>query len=538
MMQTNDNKRNQLEKPSSYESFLADVSFYGGDLNETFITKADLVNKTYSIKWQLANLSTRGRTTDLTRLYNLGLSYKNTHILLMVFKYWAKVMAAGTTESRMGAVCNIIRTYGIKIISDANFLRANYGQLTLSNKKNLNTLFLVLHDIFLYEEYKIQRDWCKDNLPSEKINPHDPVNGAYSDTEFNAYMDKALIDISLRRNAWLTKKNSTEFLNYSAAISRSIALISSRRAAQLCQCKICDVQNYGIDNEDIHIDQKIISILFHRSKINNSGFRSHPEGDVFPFSGIFSQIIVIYLADYKILLKKYCDTFKVDFQQVPWDCYPLFPDISSIKSKKDLISPNIHTDLFHRNLASILNSARKSNFSINRVRHSTITRGMESGLSNPELARLTGVTIPAVRNYKDLTPQSREMINDKFSKKILLEQSFNWTIKEYNEHFNKVYTDELGQNLGGIKNDIGCNTCTKKLGAPLGCYACGANLFVPFIEGDHKSQLTKAQAKKNFLVDTGGNNHQIFEIDMIIKRIKQVITEQKALKKSRSNLNE
>ncbi|WP_350671126.1 hypothetical protein, partial [Pseudoalteromonas sp. CAL494-MNA-CIBAN-0108] len=76
-------------------------------------------------------------------------------------------------------------------------------------------------------EYKIQRDWCKDNLPSEKINPHDPVNGAYSDTEFNAYMDKALIDISLRRNAWLTKKNSTEFLNYSAAISRSIALISS-----------------------------------------------------------------------------------------------------------------------------------------------------------------------------------------------------------------------------------------------------------------------------------------------------------------------
>ena len=92
------------------------------------------------------------------------------------------------------------------------------------------------------------------------------------------------------------------------------------------------------------------------------------------------------------------------------------------------------------------------------------------------------------------------MIN--FPRKILLEQSFNWTIKEYNEHFNKVYTDELGQNLGGIKNDIGCNTCTKKLGAPLGCYACGANLFVPFIEGDHKSQLTKAQAKKNFLVDT------------------------------------
>ncbi|WP_350637137.1 hypothetical protein, partial [Pseudoalteromonas sp. GW168-MNA-CIBAN-0100] len=62
MIITTDNNRNQLETHTSFERFLAVVSFYGGDLNETFITKADLVNKTYSIKWQLANLSTRGRT--------------------------------------------------------------------------------------------------------------------------------------------------------------------------------------------------------------------------------------------------------------------------------------------------------------------------------------------------------------------------------------------------------------------------------------------------------------------------------------------
>lgn len=525
-MPTNHNKKSQLGLPSPYEKFLADISFYGGDLNEVFITKADLINKTYSERWQLANLSTRGLVTDLTRLYNLELGYKNTQMLLMVFKYWARTMAAGTTESRMGAVCIIIRKYGVKIISDANFLKASYGQLTTSYKKNLNTLFLVLHDIFLYKEFKIQRDWCKDNLPNEMINPHDPVNGAYSDTEFNAHIDRALIDVSVSRNAWLTNKDDTNFLKYSASICRTIALISGRRAAQLCQCKICDIHNYGINNDRIHINQTVISILFHKSKIRNAGLRSHPEGDVFPFSEMFSLIILNYLVDYKVLLKKYCDTFEVEFQELPWEYYPLFPDLLSLKCKSTLMCPNIHTDLLHRNLGSVITS---STFSISRVRHSTITRGMESGLSNPELARLTGVTIPAVRNYKDLTPQSRELINEKFCKNNLLSKSFSWTLKDYNEHFGKVYTDEFGQNLGGVKNEIGCNTCTKRLGAPLGCYACGANLFVPFIEGDHKSQLIKAQAKKDFLVNIGGNNHQLFEIDAIIKRIKQVITKQNTL---------
>ena len=73
---------------------------------------------------------------------------------------------------------------------------------------------------------------------------------------------------------------------------------------------------------------------------------------------------------------------------------------------------------------------------------------------------------------------------------------------------------------------MGCSSCSKKLGAPLGCYACGADLFVPFLEGDHKSQLIKAQAKKEFLEKNGANHHQTFEIDIIIRRIKQVIAVQ------------
>lgn len=505
---------------SPYKDFLADVSLNGGDLNATFMTKADLINKIYSKRWQLATLSTRGRTADLTRLYNLELGYEKTLLLLKVFKFWARTMAAGTTESRMGAVCSLIRKYGFQIISDAYFLKGSYTQLTTSHKKNLNTLFLVLHDIFDIKEFKTQRDWCKENLAEEKINPHDPVNGAYSDTEFYAHIDNALIDVSINRSTWLAKKEYTKFLAYSAAVCRTIALISSRRAAQLCQCKICDISSYGIDNDDIHIDQKLVSILFYKSKLNNSGFRATTEGDSFLFTEMFTQIITTYLAEYKALLKSYCETFNTELKQIPWECYPLFPDLLSIRSKNDLISPNMHSDLLHRNLGSILTS---STFSINRVRHSTITRGMELDLNNAQLARLTGVTIPAVKNYKDLTPQSRHLINERFSKNNLLDISFKWCRQDYNEHFDKIYTDELGRELGGVKKDAGCAGCTKKLGAPLGCYTCGADLFIPFIEADHQSQLIKAQAKQGFLKKAGANHHQLFEMKNIIKRILTII---------------
>ena len=297
-------------------------------------------------------------------------------------------------------------------------------------------------------------------------------------------------------------------------------MISSRRAAQLCQCKICDLSDYGINKDDIHIDQKLVSILFYKSKLNNSGFRATPEGDAFPFSEMFTQIIINYLSDYKALIKSYCEMFNTEFKQLPWECYPLFPKILSIKSKNDLLSPNIHSDLLHRNLGRIITS---TTFSINRVRHSAITRGMELDLNNAELARLTGVTIPAVKNYKDLTPQSRHLINERFSKHNLLDLSFKWSRQDYNEHFAKIYTDEFGREIGGVKKDLGCSGCTKKLGAPLGCYACGADLFIPFIEADHQSQLFKAQAKQSFLEKVGANHHQLFEIKNIIKRILAII---------------
>ncbi|MDH5924592.1 hypothetical protein L8R85_26825, partial [Vibrio splendidus] len=233
-----------------------------------------------------------------------------------------------------------------------------------------------------------------------------------------------------------------------------------------------------------------------------------------------------YLIDLKDMIKELCSEYDYSFDEVPWKYYPLFPDFVSMKSEADLKSPQLHNDSFHRSLGGT-STTTESKFSITRIRHTTATRGMEAGLNLIQIARLTGVTTAATRNYKDLTPQSRKLINKRFCKSELLKKSFGWSIAEYNDSFPKIHSDQYGNKVGGVKDEIGCRTCLKKLSAPLGCYSCGADLFVPFVDADHQVQLNKAIAKQKFLDATGANQHQIFEINVIIQRIKKVIEVQK-----------
>lgn len=523
---------------SPFELFLEDSKSKGQDINEVFVSRDEIVNRTYSERWSLSKISTRGKTANLSRLYDLEIGFEDTYLLLTVFKYWAKTLAAGSTESRIGVICKLISEHGLKIIRDSEYLKVIYGTLSKSRKKNLNYLFLVLSDTFMNVAFKDQREWVKDNLPKETVNPHNPVNGAYSDYEFNQKLDSVMAKIAKTREWWLIPHKSLNvgpkekytprsFKEYSTAILELLALISSRRVAQFNQCKISDVSLYGETDSDISIDSRLYSIRFFKAKENNSGFRGSPEGSSFPFSEEFSNILECYLVDYQKTLKNFCKKFEIEFDQLRWTDYPLFPDLNMSTSKEDLLKPSIHTEHLHRSFGTTLSDAV---FNISRVRHTVITRGMENGLNEGSLARLTGVTTAAINNYKDLTPESRRLINERFNKNGFISTAFCWNLNEYNEHFKIIHTDEFGQNLGGIEEDYACSKCSKKLGAPLGCYSCGADLFIPFIEGDHKSQLIKAKGKKNFLELTGANHHQMFEIDLIISRIELLIAKQQVLK--------
>ncbi|MFA0130806.1 hypothetical protein AB4440_00645 [Vibrio splendidus] len=519
------NVSNQEEK-SRHQLFLEQLEKHGGDSKEIFTTKQEYINETYGCRWKLSNTSTRGQSTDLNRVYNLDLSFTETQKLLRLFKLWAQTKAPGTTDSRIGVICKVIQNYGGDVIRDASYLKSIYGSLTLAYKKNINYLFYGLYEKLKIKSYKEHRKWAKDNLESEKINPHDPVNGAYSDYQYNEFIDFALTDLSIKRTRWQSEKTSTKFVNYSSCIFRILSLITSRRAAQFNQSKVCDVLNYSENKPEIMMDGQIAEIQFYKSKTGSSSFRAVSEKSRFPLSEYFTNIIVSYLIDLKDMIKELCSEYDYSFDEVPWKYYPLFPDFVSMKSEADLKSPQLHNDSFHRSLGGT-STTTESKFSITRIRHTTATRGMEAGLNLIQIARLTGVTTAATRNYKDLTPQSRKLINKRFCKSELLKKSFGWSIAEYNDSFPKIHSDQYGNKVGEVKDEIGCRTCLKKLSAPLGCYSCGADLFVPFVDADHQVQLNKAIAKQKFLDATGANQHQIFEINVIIQRIKKVIEVQK-----------
>lgn len=491
----------------------------GESTNKPFTTKEEFINNLYSAKWKLSNSSTRSNSVSLIPLYQLGLSDEVITLLLRVFKYWAMTTSPSTAGTRISAVCKIIKLRGEMIISNLEYLKVNYNLLTTSNKKNLNYLFRALYDIFNISSFKEQRQWTLHNLDIENVNPHDPVNGAYSDYQFNKIIDRSSIILEECKELWLRTRTVPNFQKYSYSLFDLLSLITSRRAAQFVQLKIVDVQPCNDNSYEEKLVGELIELKFHKSKSPGSGFRGKPEHSAFPLSLYFSKVVLIYLYELKELVKSLCVDYKVDFEDIEWSSFPLFPSINSVRSADDLVSTSIHTDRLHR----IFRRSKSDLFSIARVRHTTITRGMEMGLSSVELSRLTGVTTAATRNYKDLTPKSRHLINSRFCKNELLFNSFSWTVSEYERNFERVFTDEFGQGIGGIEKGVGCRSCSKQLGAPLGCYTCGADAFVPFLEGNHGAQLSKAKAKKLFLETTGANRHQLFEISFIIKRIEQVI---------------
>ncbi|MBD3611534.1 MAG: hypothetical protein HUJ13_03820 [Hydrogenovibrio crunogenus] len=481
-------------------------------LSETFTTFEEYVNEVYAETWYFGKNAYHNRL-HLKKVYELGLEHDDTTLILEFLKYSAKTRMPNTFRGHFDTVVNILQKHDVKMLYDLQFIKAIWPNLSRTNRRDWSSIFKILHSELHLEQFKEQREWVSNNLPKKKkVNPHDPVNGAYPDEVFNSFLDKAMGKVvKTYRNSSVNPADQNKFHVYSGSVFEVMSLISSRRHAQISQCKIVDISPYAKD-------ENLLQIIFYKSKSRIGGFRASSEKVPFVFSELFSSVLSDYLKIYHNHIKALCERFGYK-KEVPWQNYPLFPRFFS--SKESLSLPKIHTNDMHRNLGKY--AVRYLEISINRIRHTTITRGMELGLEKEKLAALTGVTLPAVGHYQDLTPQSRRLINEKFSKNSLLKSAFTWNLAEYTEHFGRIIHDEFGVEVGKAHDEVSCNSCSKKLGAPMGCYNCGADQFLPAIEGNHKAQLIKAQAKRLFLETSGATNHQVFEIDTVIKRIEMVI---------------
>ncbi|MGA4816392.1 hypothetical protein ACPA9J_20675 [Pseudomonas aeruginosa] len=64
----------------------------------------------------------------------------------------------------------------------------------------------------------------------------------------------------------------------------------------------------------------------------------------------------------------------------------------------------------------------------NRIRHTVVTRGAQNGLPAVQLAKMTGVTVPAARHYIDLDYVSRREIDTKYIGNEFLKKAFSHTL--------------------------------------------------------------------------------------------------------------
>lgn len=481
-------------------------------LSETFTTFEEYVNEVYAETWYFGKHSYVSHIR-LKKVYELGLEHDDTTLILEFLKYSAKTRMPNTFRGLFDTATIFIQKHGVKLLYDLQYLKAIWPNLSRTNRRNWSAILKILYSELHLEQFKEQREWVSNNLPkTKKVNPHDPVNGAYPDEEFNSLLDKAMSKVAMNHlKSVENPANKSKFFYYSGSVFEVMVFITSRRFSQISQCKIADISPYEKESG-------LLQILFYKSKSGKSGFRVKAEKSPFVFSEVFTLVLKDYIEAYQNHIKILCE--KYDYKKkVPWQNYPLFPRLFS--SKEALSLPKIHTNDMHRNLGGY--ATRYLDLSVNRIRHTTITRGMELGLEKIKLAALTGVTVPAIGHYQDLTPESRRLINEKFSKNSLLKSAFTWNLSEYEEHYGRVIHDEFGIEVGKAKDELPCIACSKKLGAPMGCYNCGADQFIPAIEGNHEDQLMKAQAKRLFLEASGATNHQVFEIDTVIKRIEMVI---------------
>ncbi|BFO02759.1 hypothetical protein KNHN1_11370 [Pseudomonas guariconensis] len=441
-------------------------------------------------------------------------------LILDVFVHYVRTMVASTAS---GIVCNV-KPYMMSGIPSLAKVQSIWSGLKTNKKKGLNQFFGTLskQGNTKFDEY---HKYTKSHLDKKKVNPLDPTAGALSEIEFDALVKQ--INQKLQEFDWVADPVILFFQSpglYSRLrnlVTNKLLLNIVRRPIQISILKWSDLIPSGASFHDAGIravDEigtvggQTLQLRVFISKSKGAQFsRESPEHYPIHLSEYISKI----LTDYKnvimngIMLLLESADIKVDESDLLalMNDMPMFPDISlfdvrfdSLDMFKSLFTPK--STAFHASEAAItramrsvrVNSDRSADCiaTSNRIRHTVITRGAQDGLPAVQLAKITGVTVPAVRHYIDLDYKSRLEIDSKFIGNEFLKRIFsNDLIKVSND--DEVIVDSNFNPVGGARNKRPCITCSTVLGRPLGCYGCPN--FRPIVEANHRSVLGDAEDK-------------------------------------------
>ena len=468
--------------------------------------------------WKILPTTGKGHTILVAWLHNSMMPDEEWRLIVDTYTHYVRTKAASTAY---GIVANT-EAHLAGGIPQLTQLKAKWSGVPTHQKKSLNQFFGALCKLG-HKGFTGHHSFTKKHLDKENRNSLDPAKGTLTDFEFDSFaklINNNLSSIDWSRRNDLSFYQSQAFRNVCGAVANKLMLASVRRPIQLSILKWSDLIPSGASFKDLNISSlnEIGTLgaptlqlrVFHAKEKGGGNPRFHPER--YPLH--LSEELSLALVQYKrfclrgVTLMLEASDLEVDQEELLHiaNDAPLFPDISlfgwrvrSLEAFRSAFTSS--STLFHASDAQLtlrlkVPSDRMANCTVtnNRIRHTVLTRGAQQGLPAVQLARITGVTVPAVRHYIDMDYDSRRLIDANYVGNELLKRAFSGSIAMAPEGDEIILGHDFNE-IGGTKIRHSCTNCKAQLGRPLGCYGCPN--FRPFLEADHRAELKFAQDKLN-----------------------------------------
>ena len=488
-------------------------------------------------QWKILPTRSKGHFIPISWLHDSQMPDEDWQLIVEVYLHYVRTKAASTAS---GVVTNTRNHLTGGIPSLIN-LKSKWSGLRTNQKKGLNQFFSTLVALG-HKKFGEHHAFTSSHLDKENNNHLDPSKGALTDFEFDSLVKQ--INIKLNSVDWSEKVDlhfyqSQKFTEVRNIVSIKLMLATVRRGIQLSIIKWSDLIPVGASFNDrkIKSTDEIGTIgaatlqlrMFHAKEKGSPHPRSHPERYPLYLSEDLSQTLVqykkLFLRGISLLLETAGMAISHDELLHIANDIPIFPDISlfkldlgSIEIFKSLFTP-IST-LFHSSDVGLTNPIKHIQVASdrlpscivtnNRIRHTVLTRAAQQGLPAVQLAKITGVTVPAARHYVDMDYESRRLIDKNYLGNEFLKHAFSRTITLTPEG-EEIIVGHNFDEVGGAKLKRTCKTCKTQLGRPLGCYGCPN--FRPILEANHRVELQlayqKLEANRGFLFNPLQTNTRV-----------------------------
>ena len=470
--------------------------------------------------WIILPNNGKGRQLSVGWVYSSTMLDNEKCLILDVLAYYVRTKAASTAS---GIVANVKPFLHAGIPSLAK-VKAIWSGLKTNQKKGLNQFFGTLSKQG-YEKYSEYHKFTSSHLDKWQANPLDPTSGALNDSEFDSLARR--INLNLQEFNWGGERDLSFFQAQSFFgrlrnfVTNKLLLSIVRRPIQISLVKWSDLIPSGASFHDTGIrpaDEigavggQTLQLRVYIAKSTGVIFsRERPERYPIPISENLSKTLIEYklvmLEGLTMLMRS--SGIEVSHSELLtlMTYMPMFPDVSLFEHEFE--SLELFSSLFtsrstayHVSEAAVTHAMRNLKITSdraadclptsNRIRHTVLTRGAQDGLPAPQLAKITGVTVPAVRHYIDLNYESRLEIDSKYIGNEFLKKAFSSTLSVVLEGEEAIFDNNFNP-VGAALDNHSCSTCSTILGRPLGCYGCPN--FRPILEADHRSVLAAAEDK-------------------------------------------